>query len=140
MARIFWDSNVFIYYLEDHPVWADAVESHRDRMLSRGDTLCSSWLTVGEVLTMPCRVGNELLERRYRDWFGSGVVQLLSFGPDAAMAYARLRGEHRVRPADAMQLACAASAGTDVFVTNDKRLHALRVPGITFIVGLDHVP
>jgi predicted nucleic acid-binding protein len=40
-------------------------------------------------------------------------------------------------PADAIHLACAAQAGTDLFLTNDKRLVGKFVPGIQFIAGLD---
>jgi len=40
-------------------------------------------------------------------------------------------------PPDAIQLACAALVGVDLFVTNDDRLSRLTVPGIEFLVPLD---
>ena len=36
-----------------------------------------------------------------------------------------------------MQLACAAVAGVDMFITNDQRLSRHVVPGIHFIQSLD---
>jgi predicted nucleic acid-binding protein len=43
----------------------------------------------------------------------------------------------KVSSADAIHLACAANAGTDLFLTNDKKLVGKVIPGIQFIVGLD---
>jgi len=34
-------------------------------------------------------------------------------------------------------LACAAVAGTDLFLTNDEKLIGKVIPGIQFIAGLD---
>lgn len=53
--------------------------------------------------------------------------------------YQRLhdRAGHRVSPADAIHLACAASAGIDLFLTNDHRLLPLIIPGIHFIANMD---
>jgi predicted nucleic acid-binding protein len=42
-----------------------------------------------------------------------------------------------VAPADAIHLACAAQAKTDLFLTNDKRLVGKIIPGIQFIATLD---
>jgi len=42
-----------------------------------------------------------------------------------------------ILPADAIHLACAANAGTDMFITNDKRLFGRVIPGIQFIASLD---
>ena len=44
------------------------------------------------------------------------------------------------RSADAIQLACAAHYGVDLFITNDQHLHKLTIPGIGFIAPLEKVP
>jgi predicted nucleic acid-binding protein len=64
----------------------------------------------------------------------------VAFDLDAAKLYGEIRSRERVRPADAIQLACAAAAGTDLFVTNDDRLSKLVVPGVTFVTGIDRIP
>lgn len=62
---------------------------------------------------------------------------LVPFDVGAARVYARIRGSDRsIRAPDAVQLACAASAGTDLFITNDDRLSQKTVPGIQFIASL----
>jgi predicted nucleic acid-binding protein len=58
---------------------------------------------------------------------------------EAAKIYAELRCE-KVKAPDAIQVACAASATVDLFVTNDERLQGKQVTGIQFIVSLERVP
>jgi predicted nucleic acid-binding protein len=65
---------------------------------------------------------------------------LIPFDLKAAKIYAALRCDRSLRAPDAMQLACAASVGVDLFITNDARLHSMQVPGIQFIVPLDRSP
>ena len=107
---------------------------------SRGDALLTSYLTVGEVLTKPRQAGLTSLERSYLHFFTSGAIQVVDFGMDAAQRYAGIRSRVRIRPADAIQLACAAAAGTDLFVTNDARLSGIVVPGVTFVTSLGRIP
>lgn len=62
MARVFWDTNLFIYLVEDTPHWGDQVVALRQRMLRRGDLLFTSALTVGEVLVQPKAIARPDLE------------------------------------------------------------------------------
>jgi len=140
MARIFWDTNLFIYLFEKNAEWSRSVVGSREKMLARGDRLVTSWLTVGEVLTKPREMRNAVLEKSYLNFFLSGALELIAFEGEAAKRYAEIRSRERVKPADAIQLACAAAAATDLFVTNDNRLSSLVVPGITFITGIARTP
>ena len=66
-------------------------------------------------------------------------VGYIPFEAEAAKRYAEIRSRERVRPADAIQLACAAAAGTDLFVTNDSRRSGW-FWGVTFITGIARIP
>lgn len=140
MARVFWDTNLFIYLFEKNAEWSPRVIELRRRMLARGDDLLTSYLTVGEVLTKPKQLNNAMLERSYLNFFSSGSVELVGFTLDAAQRYGDIRSRERIRPADAMQLACASAARTDLFVTNDNRLSGMVVSGVTFVTGIERVP
>ncbi len=109
MARVFWDTNLFIYLFEENPEWSP-------------------------------RVNNAMLEKSYLNFFGSDAIKLAAFNLEAAQKYADIRSKGRIRPADAIQLACAAAARTDLFVTNDNRLSGLVVTGVTFVTGIDRIP
>jgi len=140
MARVFWDTNLFIYLFEKNAEWSFRVIELRRRMLARGDELLTSYLTVGEVITKPKQLNNAMLERSYLNFFSGGSVELVGFSLDAAQRYGDIRSRERIRPADAIQLACASAARTDLFVTNDNRLSGLVVSGVTFVTGIDRVP
>jgi len=140
MARIFWDTNLFIYLFEHNAEWSSRVIEFRKRMLQRKDDLLTSYLTLGEALTKPRERRDAMLEKSYLTFFVSGPVELIPFELEAAKRYADIRSRERIRPADAIQLACAAAAKTDLFVTNDNRLAGMLVPGITFITGIERIP
>lgn len=128
---------VFVYWLENHPIYAPRVEYIFQSMLRRGDRFCASYLSIGEVLARPLKLEQGQLVARIEQFFDSGLVEMLPFNRKAAGEFARLRATANVSPADAIHLACASSAGVDLFLTHDKSLHKLRVPGIHFIAGLD---
>ncbi len=65
MSRIFWDTNLFIYLLEGHGSLGKRVVDLRRSMLSRGDQLLTSALTLGEVLVKPMEQGDHLLAGKY---------------------------------------------------------------------------
>ena len=140
MANIFWDTNLFIYLLEASPVFGMTVRGLRSRMVQRNDRLFTSALTVGEVLVKPLATGHTSLADRYRAIFAAPHVTISTFDLDAAEAYAVIRQDRTIEPADAIQLACAASADIDLFITNDGRLSRKNVPGIKFISSLSEAP
>ncbi len=50
MSRVYWDTMLFIYLLENNRQFNPRVEAIFDRMLDRGDSLYTSYLSLGEVL------------------------------------------------------------------------------------------
>lgn len=136
MSRVFWDTNLFIYLLEGFGPQSDRVAALRERMLERADELCTSTLTLGEVLVKPTEQSNHALRQRYEDVL-SRTARLIAFDRDTARRYAEIRRNRGIRPPDAIQLACAAQAGVDLFITNDDRLGRLTIPGIQFLVPLE---
>lgn len=139
MSRIFWDTNLYIYLIEGRSSLARKVEALRNKMRERGDELFTSTLTLGETLVKPLAQGDHRLAAAFQKGIAASSV-LITFDDKAAWAYARLRNDRSLRAPDAIQLACAATAGVDLFITNDVRLHSQQVPGIQFIVPLDRVP
>jgi predicted nucleic acid-binding protein len=139
MSRIFWDTNLYIYLIEGKSSLAQQVVVLRKKMLARGDQLLTSTLTLGEVLVKPLQMGDLKLSSIYEKELTLSSV-LIPFDAKAAGTYARLRSDRSLRAPDAIQLACASTAGVDLFITNDVRLHSKQIQGIQFIVPLDRVP
>ncbi len=137
MSRIYWDTMLFIYWLEDHPRFANRVDAIRSRMAERQDELITGAFTFGEVLAGVHRRGAVQLAEESRAQLLSVVAEVVPFTIETADHYARIRGKLGIAPADAIHLACAARAGTDLFLTNDAKLVGKVIPGIQFIAGLE---
>jgi len=137
MSRVYWDTMLFIYWLEDHPQFAPRVDEIHSRMERRNDRLITSAFTFGEVLAGIYRKGSPELANESRRLLRGAVGEVVPFTLETADRYARIRGTLGIAPADAIHLACAAEAGTDLFLTNDKTLVGKFVPGIQFIASLD---
>jgi|SRR5208283_2678795 len=137
MSRVYWDSMVFVYWVEGHPAFAPRVEHIFHSMLQRGDRLCASYLCMGAVLAGPLKHKHDLLAAKVRQLFDGNGIEMLPFDRKAAEVFAQLRASANVSPADAIHLGCAAAAGVDLFLTHDKSLHKLHLKGIQFIAGLD---
>jgi predicted nucleic acid-binding protein len=139
VSKVFLDTNFFVYMFEGREPFRSRVLAIRKRMIDRGDRIVTSAMTLGEVLVKPTKLGQASLIQQY-DAAIRASAQVVSFDPSVAWRYASLRATHALRNADAIQLACASHFGVDLFVTNDKELHKLNVPGIGFIAPLERVP
>ena len=135
MSRIFWDTNLFVYLFEDKGELTERVVSLRERMIERNDELLTSALTLGEILVKPTEAGDRALVRHYEEAIAAAAT-VLPFDRAAASLFATVRRDRAIAPPDAIQLACAAVAGADLFLTNDQRLSRKIVPGIHFIQSL----
>ena len=137
MSRIYWDSMLFIYWLEDHPQFATRIGEIHSRMEERQDQLVTSAFTFGEVLNGVYGRGEGHLAPDMRRELHDLIAEVVPFTTETANHYAIIRGSLRLPAADAIHLASAAQAGIDLFLTNDKRLLGKLVAGIHFIASID---
>ena len=135
MVRVFWDTNLFIYLMEATGQHV-RVRDLRKAMRQRGDELLTSALTLGELLVKPKSEGAQDLVRSYERLL-TDATTILPFDVASARRFADIRATKAVKVPDAIQLACAATAQVDLFITNDDRLSRLVVPGIHFISSLE---
>ena len=114
--RIFFDTNIFIYMFEGIEPNRSRMLEIRRRMLERGDRIVTSAMTLGEVLVKPTKLGQVSLIEQY-DRAIRSTADVISFDAQVAWRFATLRATHNLRSADAIQLACAAHSGVDLFIT-----------------------
>lgn len=138
MSRIYWDTMLFIYWLEENPHFGKRVDAIWSRMRQRNDQLITGALALGEVLAGAHKraADNERIEA-VKAQFERAVSELIPFTAETADRFGRIKGSLKIPSADAIHLACASQAGTDLFLTNDKNLVGKVIPGIQFIAGLD---
>jgi predicted nucleic acid-binding protein len=133
LSRVFWDTMLFVYLLEGHPRFSARVRELLARSRKRSDQLFTSHLALGEILAGVNKSPNLQSERILRETLREMVFTCLPFDDGAVAPFAKLRATQKLKVADAIHLACAASAGIDLFLTGDKQLARLDVPGIQFI-------
>jgi predicted nucleic acid-binding protein len=139
VSRVFWDTNLFIYLLEEYGPLSEQVINLRKSMLRRRDELVTSTITLGEVLVHPTRNNRPDIANLYEREITQGA-RLIPFDIDASRIFAAIRCDKSIKSPDAIQLACAAQARCDLFITNDDRLSGKIVPGIQFVTSLQRAP
>jgi predicted nucleic acid-binding protein len=137
MSRIFWDSMLSIYLLEDHPVFADRVQEVLERSFRRKDLLFTSYFALGEILAGANKASNPSKTWAVQETLQEIGFTYLPFDAGAVTPFSELRAKRKLKIADSIHLACAASAGIDLFLTGDKQLVKLDVPGIQFIADFN---
>jgi predicted nucleic acid-binding protein len=133
------DTSIFIYFIEEHPVYLPLVEPIFEAM-DRGEfEAVTSSLTLLEVLVIPFRFANMALIDRYETLLTkSQGLRLVDLDRDFLRSVAQVRAATRAKAPDAMQLAAAMAAGCPVFLTNDDRIP--NVPGLQILRLEDYLP
>jgi predicted nucleic acid-binding protein len=128
---------LFIYLLEDHPIFGPRAWQLIDRSFNRGDALFTSHLAIGEVLAGAEKAPNPQKTYAVRELVREMGFTCLPFDEGAMATFSRLRSIERLKIADSIHLASAASAGMDLFLTGDRKLTRLDIPGIQFIADFN---
>lgn len=124
--------------MEENPEFGKRVDAIWSRLQERNDQLITGALALAEVFAGAYKRGCDPEHiQGIKDALESAVSAVIPFTVETAESYGQIRGSLGVPPADAIHLACAAQAWTDLFLTNDKKLVGKFVPGIQFIASLD---
>src|ERR1035441_8637033 len=116
MSRVCWDTMLLIYLLEGNPAFRPRAEALLARSRRRRDSLFTSYLAVGEVLAGVERFGEPIKAAAVRTTLEEIGFRFLPFDAGAVRPFSLLRGREKLKVADSIHLACAASAGIDLFL------------------------
>jgi uncharacterized protein len=133
VRRICWDTMLFIYLLEGNPTHVSRVRHILEHCYERDDYLCCSYLALGEIIAGAALSSDPKKETVIQNTIREMGFHFLPFDQGAVLPFSRLRSKNKLRVADSIHLACAASANIDLFLTGDKQLLKLHVPGVQFI-------
>jgi predicted nucleic acid-binding protein len=101
------------------------------RVSAEGLSVVASVMTLTETLTKPLKVGDQVLVQEYRALFrNTRQVRLIPITVQIADLAAQLRARYNLKTPDALQIATAIDARSDLFLTNDlgiKRVTDVRV-------------
>ncbi len=119
--RIGLDTNVLIYYIEDHPFYIGKVEPLINRIAEGKAIGITSYVTLLELLVKPLREKRFDLIEQYKTILSS-QLEMVTMDESVSIKAAQLRAKYGIKTPDAIQLASVITKNGDVFVTNDETL------------------
>ena len=121
------DTSVLVYFIEDHPRFADAAESTLDQVRKGRLSAVFSQLGMVEVLTGPKKRGRDDLVGQYRHFISTFPnLTLVGLDDEIVEVASDLRAAYGIRTPDAIHLATAITHEAAAFITNDRRLHKVK--------------
>ena len=115
---IYLDSCIVIYLVEKHPIFYKTVEQRFRENVAEGFAI--SPLVILECTVGPLKRGDEVLERRFEQFFAT--VTHLNLDEAVFRKAAQKRAQFGVKTPDALHLAVAEHYGCLQVWTNDDRL------------------
>jgi predicted nucleic acid-binding protein len=135
-TRIGLDSSLFIYHFEAHPTYAPLTEVIFQGIEAGNWEAVTSTITLMELTVRPWQLEREDVAREYEALLVNFPhLMIADINRDVARRAAQLRATHRLRPADALQVATTLVHQGDAFITNDRRL--ARLESVLDILILD---
>ena len=123
--RIGLDTNVLIYYIEEHPFFIKKVELLIDKIEDGKAIGITSYITLLELLVKPIREGKIDLANQYKTIL-SNKLEMVPLDEAVSLKAAQLRAKYGFRTPDAIQLASVIHRKGDVFITNDTGLKKIK--------------
>ncbi|MDD2364778.1 MAG: type II toxin-antitoxin system VapC family toxin [Desulfuromonadaceae bacterium] len=117
IRKIYLDSCIAIYLVEEHPAYAAVIE---DRLAGSDGIICYSPLTELECLVLPLRLKRNDLLDKFSRFFSLNLK--LEMSEAVYQEATRLRADFGIKTPDALHLATARFHNCTEFWTNDGRL------------------
>jgi predicted nucleic acid-binding protein len=126
-SKVFLDTSPFIYFIEEVEPYFSVLKDLFEKNSTGQFQIVTSPLTLTEVLTVPIKKKNEFMVLEYEDiLLHSPFIYLEPFYVNTAKKAAEIRAIYNIQSADAIQIASAIVSGSEMFVTNDKRLSVVK--------------
>ena len=131
------DTAPLIFYIEDHPIYADLLDPFFEAAKAGEIRIVTSILTLLEVLVHPLKRGDESLAHQYNDiLLSSPHIFTIPVTPATAQAAAELRASSNLKTPDAIHLATAIHQHADAFLTNDRDFSGVKSLSILKVMDL----
>jgi predicted nucleic acid-binding protein len=123
-ARIYVDTNLWIYHVQAVPIWVDRVGSFLDAAALAEATLLTSQFSWAECIAKPARDNDRLAMSAFDDFFQAGDIELLPVDGDLAIRASRQGGSIGLKLADAIHFISALHHNCTHFATSDRRFRS----------------
>lgn len=114
------DTNIFIYFFENHPDFGDCARQIIQHALTGQATIVTSIITPIELFSLKDLDQNITLKKKYQHLIEHPQIQIKELTKSDAEGVAKYRRTYGLKTADAIQMYTAASLKAEVYFTNDK--------------------
>ena len=121
MKKIYWDSCIVIYRIQQISPWAQMIASKFTPLMDES-RLYTSHLGRLECRVLPLREGNLGLLQQFDNFFAQPEVVTAPLDARVFNLATELRAQHHLKTPDALHLATAICSNCDEFWSNDERL------------------
>ena len=137
--RVFVDTSLFIYLLEDNKEYGDKVAHFIKYCATSEISLSTSTVTYMEFCVKPYELARHDVIRIFETLLTELDFQLQEVTLPVADTAARLRSQYQgLRSMDALQISAAIHCRCDKFITNDRRLKQISEIEIMLIDDWSH--
>ena len=131
---VFIDTAPFIYYIENHPQYAEKTEQYISENFFLDSGFITSVITYMEYCVVPERLGRKDLIQSFDELLLRFSMELKEITLPVAKTASKLRAKYKfLKGLDALQLAIAIENKCDEFLTNDKELIKIKELKIVLI-------
>jgi predicted nucleic acid-binding protein len=121
--KVFLDTSLFIYLLEDNPVYCDKVINFIEYCLQHEISFSTSTITHMEFCVRPYEIGRNDVIKDFEELLIDLGITPQPISLPVADTAAKLRAKYKwLRAMDALQLATGICSDCDAILTNDKRI------------------
>lgn len=120
--HVAFDTCFFVYYFENHLLYAERVDEIFDVLSGHGISMSISAILLTELLTGPYRDSRLEAAQQWLDFFQYSGIQVIPLSPKLAVDAAYLRARYALKTPDSIHLATAMGQSSDLFIGNDKSL------------------
>jgi predicted nucleic acid-binding protein len=121
--KAYFDTNLFIYLIEKHPVHQKKVTALIQHLDAIGCQIITSELTLAECLVKPYADQDTHSQKKYMQGIQSSpFLEVKPVSKNILVRSAQLRAELKNKLPDSIHLATAFEHGCSVFIGNDKSI------------------
>ena len=122
-GKIYFDSNIFIYALEDSKEYRSRITALFSRVQQTGSLVVTSELTLAECLVKPFENAEGLSIRHYQNYIKTtDFLKVKSVTRTILKEAARNKAIYRNKLPDSIHLATALESDCVIFITNDANI------------------
>lgn len=119
-ARIYFDTNIFIYMLEGNRELSKPIDILQKGLQAQDFSVHSSELVFTEILPPLVRDGKTKIIKLTVSFLSQRIFNISPIDRDISIQAGYLRGSSKMKSPDALHVATALMQKCDIFLTNDK--------------------